>query len=177
MPLYLKPPVDGIVALTDCWKAPLHLVKTNIYGLSNAPRLWSLTVIRRLKELGYHQHSFDRMVFLKFEDGGTSLLSIIIVYVDDFLGTYREDYDISEVHNAFKWGSLQDFQVGVAITFKGKQLTLRQRAMAASSCRCARRSSSRVWSAAKFPVAATSPRSSLPARGPSSAAFQDASNG
>ncbi|CAE7884771.1 RE2, partial [Symbiodinium necroappetens] len=124
-PLYLLPPTDGITAMTDCWKAPLYLVCTNIYGLSNAPRLWSLTVISRLKEVGYRQHSFDKMVFLKFH--GDQLVSMIIVYVDDFIGTYREDYDITEVTNAFRWGALQEFEIGKTVTFKGKQLTLKAR--------------------------------------------------
>ncbi|CAE7350990.1 GIP [Symbiodinium sp. KB8] len=124
-PLYLLPPTDGITAMTDCWKAPLYLVCTNIYGLSNAPRLWSLTVISRLKEVGYRQHSFDKMVFLKFD--GNDLISVIIVYVDDFIGTYREDYDITEVTNAFRWGAFQEFEIGKTVTFKGKQLTLKTR--------------------------------------------------
>ena len=126
LPLYILPPNDGVTALTSCWKAPLYLVCTNIYGLSNAPRLWALTVVRRLTDLGYRQHSFDRMVFLKFTGG--QLVSIIIVYVDDFLGAYRSDYDIAEVHGAFKWGALQNFEVGKTVTFKGKQLTLKRRA-------------------------------------------------
>ncbi|CAE7209411.1 unnamed protein product [Symbiodinium sp. CCMP2592] len=126
-PLYLLPPNDGITSLTSCWKAPLYLVCTNIYGLSNAPRLWSLTVIARLVSLGYRQHSFDKMVFMKFGPDG-HLISLIIVYVDDFLGTYREDYDVTEVHKAFKWGALQDFKLNEALTFKGKQLTLKENA-------------------------------------------------
>ncbi|CAE7223119.1 LZTR1 [Symbiodinium necroappetens] len=127
MPLYLLPPSDGVTELTSCWKAPLYLVCTNVYGLSNAPRLWSLTVIKRLCDLGYRQHSFDKMVFVKF-DAADQLVSIIIVYVDDFLGAYRSDYNVDEVHKAFKWGSLETFRPGQAVTFKGKQITLRQRA-------------------------------------------------
>ncbi|CAE7534105.1 UCK2 [Symbiodinium necroappetens] len=73
----------------------------------NAPRLWALTVIARLKEIGYHQHSFDKMVFLKYLDG--QLVSIIIVYVTQ----------------AFRWGILQEFALEQTVTFKGKQLTLR----------------------------------------------------
>ncbi|OLP87461.1 Carboxy-terminal kinesin 2 [Symbiodinium microadriaticum] len=60
------------------WKTPLYyLVCTNVHGLSTAPRLWSLTVIKRLADLNY-QHP------------------IIIVYVDDFLGVYRSDYNVNE---------------------------------------------------------------------------------
>ena len=124
-PLYLLPPNDGITAMTDCWKAPLYLVCTNIYGLSNAPRLWALTVIARLKDLDYRQHSFDKMVFLKFRAG--RLVSIIIVYVDDFLGAHREDNDIDEVKQAFRWGVLHSFEAGKTVTFKGKQLTLEKK--------------------------------------------------
>ncbi|CAE7840841.1 RE2 [Symbiodinium necroappetens] len=116
---------------SDCFdfvlEGPLYLVCTNVYGLSNAPRLWSLTVIKRLTDLNYRQHSFDKMVFPKFCPQG-HLLSTIIVYVDDFLGAYRSDYNLDEVKEAFKWGSLQDFEVGKAVTFKGKQITLKQKA-------------------------------------------------
>ena len=124
-PLYLLPPTDGITAMTDCWKARLYLVCTNIYGLSNAPRLWALTVIARLKEIGYQQHAFDKMVFLKYRDG--QLVSVIIVYVDDFIGAYREDYDNTEVTQAFRWGVLQEFALNKTVTFKGKQLTLKEK--------------------------------------------------
>ena len=61
LPLYIKPPDDGVTRSTGCWKAPLCLVLTNIYGLANAPRLWANTVVQRLKKLGYRQHSFDRL--------------------------------------------------------------------------------------------------------------------
>ena len=127
LPLYLLPPSDGVTSLTSCWKAPLYLVCTNVYGLSNAPRLWSLTVIKRLCDLEYRQHSFDKMVFLKYDKAG-HLISIIIVYVDDFLGVHRSDYDVSEVHKAFKWGALHEFKLNETVTFKGKQLTLKLRA-------------------------------------------------
>ena len=55
-------------------------------------------------------------------------ISIIIVYVDDFLGVYRSDYNVHEVYKAFKWGALQNFEVDKPVTFKGKQITLKQRA-------------------------------------------------
>eukprot|EP00439_Symbiodinium_sp_Y106_P037341 s4645_g4.t1 len=84
-PLYMRPPSDGLIAQTPHWKAKLYLIKSNIYGLANAPRLWSIEVTTRLLKLGYIQHSFDKMVFIK-RDGNGHLVSIIIVYVDDFLG-------------------------------------------------------------------------------------------
>ena len=48
----------------------------------------------RLLKLGYTQHPFDKLVFLK----RNNLNSIIVVYVDDFSGVFRVDYDIGEVH-------------------------------------------------------------------------------
>ena len=123
-PLYMRPPSDGLISQTPHWKAPLYLIKSNIYGLANAPRLWCVEVTTRLAKLGYTQHSFDKMVFMK-RDGRGHLISIIIVYVDDFLGVYRSDYDISEVHKAFTWGSLSYFELNTPLTFKGKELTLR----------------------------------------------------
>lgn len=64
--------------MTSCWKAPLYLVCTNVYGFSNEPRPWALTVIKRLCDFGYRQHSFDKMVFIKYDKAG-HLVSIIIV--------------------------------------------------------------------------------------------------
>ena len=126
LPLYLRPPNDEVTRSTGCWDAPLYLVQTNIYGLANAPRLWSLTVIKRLKELGFIQHSFDKMVFLLYDDN-QELCALIVVYVDDFFGIYRVDFDNSKVECAFKWGSFSNFEVNKTLTFKGKQLTLRQK--------------------------------------------------
>lgn len=47
------------------------------------------------------------MLFLKYKDVGqiVSVFSVIMVYVDDFLGMHREeDYNIDEVHKAFGLG-------------------------------------------------------------------------
>ena len=78
LPLYLRPPDDGLTRRTGCWKAPLCLVQANISGLANAPRLWAITVIRRLRNLGYRQRSFDRMVFVLFNDRNERI-SVILV--------------------------------------------------------------------------------------------------
>ena len=123
-PLYMRPPTDGLIAQTQHWRAPLYLIKSNIYGLANAPRLWCVEVTTRLLKLDYSQHSFDKMLFLK-RDAHGDLISVILVYVDDFLGAFREDYDIGEVHQAFTWGSLNYLETGKPQTFKGKELTLK----------------------------------------------------
>ena len=123
LPLYLKPPADGLINQTPHWKAPLYKVCSNIYGLADAPRVWALEVISRLLRLGYTQHSFDRMIFLKRCPQG-NIISVILVYVDDFLGTHRSDYDFSEVKESFTWGSLEFLEVNKPITFKGKEVEL-----------------------------------------------------
>ena len=123
LPLFLKPPSDGLINQTPHWKAPLYKVCSNIYGLADAPRVWALEVISRLLRLGYVQHSFDKMIFLKRCSKG-KIQSVILVYVDDFLGTFRSDYNFNEVKEAFQWGSLEFLQVGKPIVFKGKEVEL-----------------------------------------------------
>ena len=120
-PLYLIPPRDPLIAMTSCWMHELYRVKGNIYGLSNAPHLWSQEVGKRLLALQYRKHHFDPSLFLKYAPDG-SLISVILVYVDDFAGCFREDYEINEVYNAFKWGDLKTIEVGKTYTFKGKQI-------------------------------------------------------
>ena len=66
------------------------------------------------------------MVFLLFNDQD-ELISIILVYVDDFLGVYREDCSIEPVWQSFKRGSLSQVEHNKEFTFKGKQISLRQR--------------------------------------------------
>ena len=123
--LYLKPPSDPLIHQTSTWQAPLYKVLGNIYGLPNAPYLWIEEIVKRLSSLGYIRHAFDVMMFLKYvkqQDGEKHLVSILIVYVDDFLGLFREDYDPQELFQAFKWGELKYLEENVSQTFKGKEL-------------------------------------------------------
>ena len=75
LPLYIRPPDDGVTRSTS-------LLDGNIYGLADAPRPWAITVVQRLKKLGYRQHFFDRMDFLLFNKQDERI-SIVLVYVDD----------------------------------------------------------------------------------------------
>eukprot|EP00434_Breviolum_minutum_P010232 symbB.v1.2.009030.t1/scaffold568.1/size186168/6 len=122
LPLFILPPKDGIIALTNTWQHRLYQVRGNIYGLANAPFTWSREVIRRLESLSYRQHSFDKQLFYKVVD--SQVVSLVLVYVDDFIGLHRTDHDISELHRSFKWGSLDFFEENKAVTFKGKELTV-----------------------------------------------------
>ena len=103
LPLFLLPPEDGLIALTNTWQHRLYQVRGNIYGLANAPFTWSREVIRRLESLSYRQHSFDKQLFYKVVD--SQVVSMVLVYVDNFIGLHRADHDISELHRSFKWGS------------------------------------------------------------------------
>ena len=60
------------------------------------------------------RHDFDKMLFLKY-DNCNEIMSLIICYVDDFYGIHRQDYDIGEVHQKFKWGELQFFEIDTSL--------------------------------------------------------------
>ena len=122
LPLFLLPPEDGLIALTNTWQHRLYQVRGNIYGLANAPFTWSREVIRRLESLSYRQRSFDKQLFYKVVD--SQVVSMVLVYVDNFIGLRRADHDISELHRSFKWGSLAFFEENKAVTFKRKELTV-----------------------------------------------------
>lgn len=122
LPLFLKPPSDGLISQTSTWSAQLYRIRGNIYGLANAPCTWSVEVARRLSSIGYLRHSFDQQLYYKVVNG--SIQSIILVYVDDFVGISRSDYNLAEVHELFKWGALTEMAVNSPLTFKGKELTL-----------------------------------------------------
>ena len=124
-PLYLLPPDDPLIRRTPYWKAPLYRVRGNIYGLPNAPHLWCVEIIKRLSSVDYVRLEFDKMVFLHYDQSG-DIDSIITVYVDDFLGCFREDYDIKQIHKLFKWGDLKFLVPDEPYTFKGKELTIRK---------------------------------------------------
>eukprot|EP00435_Cladocopium_sp_Y103_P069341 s209_g33.t1 len=124
-PIFLKPPNDGLIQLTNHWKAQLYRVRGNIYGLADAPATWAKEVIGRLTGAQYHQHSFDQQVFYKIVNG--EIVSIILVYVDDFIGLFRSDYDLGEIHALFRWGSITYFEENKPVTFKGKELTMIKR--------------------------------------------------
>lgn len=122
LPLFLLPPRDGLIALTSTWTSKLYRVRGNIYGLANAPYTWALEVTKRLSSIGYQKHSFDQQLYYKVIND--QVVSIILVYVDDFIGISRSDYPLKEVHDLFKWGALTYMEVNKPTTFKGKELTL-----------------------------------------------------
>lgn len=122
-PLYLLPPRDEITIRAGTFKAKLYKVLKNIYGLASAPRTWFREVVRRMTSINFVQHHLDKMLFYKRLNG--TLVAACIVYVDDFLITYRQDYQIQELFDLFKWGSQKELSLQQALEFKGKELTLK----------------------------------------------------
>ena len=129
-PLYMAPPRDGICMKAQVFCAPLYEILGNVYGLANAPRVWSLEVTKRLKGAGYEQHSLDRQLYLFWDTPSGHkapiLLSLAIVYVDDFLLCHSELYDRRRILDLFKWGSQQELAIGEHIEFKERKFDCSQ---------------------------------------------------
>ena len=82
--------------------------------------MWQKEVMKRLDSLDYRKHSFDHQLFYKVMHG--EVVSILLVYVDDSIGIARSDYKISELHDLFKWGSLDFFEVEKPMVFKSSRV-------------------------------------------------------
>ncbi|CAE7029534.1 RE2 [Symbiodinium sp. CCMP2592] len=117
--LFMMSPRDPILEKAGAFPATIYEVTGSVYGLANAPRLWSLEVGKRLLAAGFRPHALDRMCFLHYDKEGC-LDCIALVYVDDFLVTYADHFDLTVLTRLFKWGKTS-FDTDV-ITFKGKQL-------------------------------------------------------
>eukprot|EP00435_Cladocopium_sp_Y103_P068491 s386_g31.t1 len=118
--LYMLPPTDPISkSVKGAWEHPLYLIQGNVYGLSNAPRLWTQEVIRKLERAGFKSTTADKMLFEHRNPSG-ELTCLALVYVDDFLVTHREDYDFRVLEKMFTWGGWSTADQG--FKFKGKEI-------------------------------------------------------
>ena len=63
----MQSPRDPILSQAAAFPAAMYEVHGHVYGLANAPRLWSLEVGKRLLSVGFRPHSLDRMCFLHSE--------------------------------------------------------------------------------------------------------------
>ncbi|CAK9031626.1 unnamed protein product, partial [Durusdinium trenchii] len=124
-PLYMKAPADGLIAMTSRSKCALYQILGNVYGLANAPALWTGEVSKRLLGLGYTRHVFDQMLFYLVNEAN-QIVSLVMIYVDDFLGLHTKDHDVSALQSLFKWGEIHTFSPDSKITFKGKTLELKK---------------------------------------------------
>ena len=129
LPLFLLPPQDGVTKLAGTFKAPLYKIVGNIYGLASAPRTWSLHVVKTLVQAGFRQHSLDKMLFTLCTklpgDDHSSLVAIVVAYVDDFLLTHNQRWDRRALLDLFKWGAQEELSFSNSLTFKGKEISLR----------------------------------------------------
>ena len=121
--LYLRAPRDPIIEKAKVFTSDLYEVTGNVYGLSNAPSTWASEVTKRLEGMGFHCHSFDRMLFI-FPDPGNPPYpcALLVVYVDDFLITYNDRFPFNTFLNAFKWGAQESVEFDKDYTFKGKEI-------------------------------------------------------
>ena len=105
MPIFMRPPPDPISKQAGTFGARLYLIEGNVYGIASAPRTWALEVIRRLLQAGYRQHTLDEMLFCFYDvpenEDQARLLSICLVYVDDFLLVHSEKYNRSHLTSLF----------------------------------------------------------------------------
>ena len=128
LPLFLEPPKDGITKMAETFRSELYEILGNIYGLANAPRVWSREVHRRLISAGYTRHTLDHQLYYLWRklpgESYPSLCSMIIVYVDDFLMAHDIRYDRRHVLDLFTWGSKSELEHGAPLEFKGKEIHL-----------------------------------------------------
>ena len=61
---------DPILGRAGAFPAPVHEITGSVYGLANAPRLWSSEVGKRLFAAGFRPHALDQMCFLHFDTDG-----------------------------------------------------------------------------------------------------------
>ena len=81
----------------------MYEVIGNLYGFASAPRTWWQNVLKTAKAKDFDQHRYDKCMLIK-RDQQRRLLVVMIVHVDDFLVTYREDYPIDELKAMFSMG-------------------------------------------------------------------------
>ncbi|CAK9043953.1 Protein NO VEIN (Protein EMBRYO DEFECTIVE 2597) [Durusdinium trenchii] len=125
--LYLKAPRDPLLIRAGVFKSELYEILGNVYGLSNAPYTWAQEVTKRLVNLGFVVHSFDRMMFWYPDpDNAPCPAAVLICYVDDFLITFNTSFPFQQFVDSFKWGSQQFLEQGSPLVFKRKEIHLEQ---------------------------------------------------
>ena len=121
-PIWVKPPQDGVQALAKTFAHGLYKITGYLYGLASATRTWWQNVLKTTTARGF-KHRYDRCLLVKRDDKGL-LLAAMIVHVDDFLVTFRQDYDISELEGMFTWGSKTLLSEDNVIIFRGKEIRM-----------------------------------------------------
>ena len=124
LPIYMRPPRDGIQGLAGTFPFDLYQIVGNLYGLCNAPRTWINHIVRKLQAANFIRHRLDHTVYYKLDSQG-ELLVVLLFHVDDFLTAFREDYEFSELQGMFTWGQTNLLDDGDFV-FKGKEVSLKK---------------------------------------------------
>ena len=107
LPIFTRPPRDGIQALAGTFLSDLYQVIGNLYDLCNAPRTWMDKPHRpetaAAKFQRFQRHRLDHTVYYEL-DQNMELMIVLLFHVDDFLVACREDYQFSELQSMFTWG-------------------------------------------------------------------------
>ena len=64
--------------------------------------------------------------FFCYYDQRGQIQSLVVCYVDGFLGIHHEDHQIQELHDQLKWGELRYFEPEVPQTFNRTELCLKR---------------------------------------------------
>ncbi|CAJ1329046.1 unnamed protein product, partial [Effrenium voratum] len=123
--IFIRGPRDPILDRAKVFRSQLYRVVGNVYGLANAPITWCREVIRRMRSIGFVQMAFDAMTFL-FPSPSNPVVPccIVSIYVDDFLATYSDEFDLDVLRAQFLWGNNQHLTLEENVTYKGKEINL-----------------------------------------------------
>jgi hypothetical protein len=121
LPIYMAPPRDPILAAAGVLvDAELYEVTGNIYGLPEAPQIFSGVVTEKMVLLEYRIHSLDVMCFMLYDKG--KLIAVVIFHVDDMLGAISPKYDWRPLFETFTWGNGWQRLSEGDITWNGRQI-------------------------------------------------------
>ncbi|CAK8996955.1 Copia protein (Gag-int-pol protein) [Cleaved into: Copia VLP protein, partial [Durusdinium trenchii] len=116
-----RSPRDAIQQAAKSFPCELYEIVGNLYGFASAPRTWWLNVLTTCLQKNFIQHRYDKCLLIKRDAKGL-LQVVMIVHVDDFLVTFRSDYDVEELRQMFTWGSTTLLDEKNEIIFRGKEI-------------------------------------------------------
>ena len=122
-PLFMRSPRDAIQQAAKSFPCELYEIVGNLYGFASAPRTWWLNVLTTCLQKNFIQHRYDKCLLIKRDAKGL-LQVVMIVHVDDFLVTFRSDYDVEELRQMFTWGSTTLLDEKNEIIFRGKEIRM-----------------------------------------------------
>ena len=126
-PIFMLSPKDPILTKAGALQeAELFEIEGNVYGLANAPNLFSDSVREKMAELGFMAHSLDVMLFMRHEDrdGIMGVVALVLFHVDDMIATWDPEFDSNPLFKAFDWGPGRRYLHDQELKWNGKQIQL-----------------------------------------------------